>query len=197
MPRSKLLATAVLFTGAALFGAQLIKGDATRGARWFRDMGCASCHSVRGAGGKIGPALGVKPGMHDSPNALAAAMWNHAVKMWEAMEKAGMKTPDMTPQQAADLTAYIAGKLRTDPPGDVNRGKKTYEAKLCASCHDQYSGARDFSSVASLASPYWMIAGLWQHGKGMLSRIAVKDQSWQQLTPQEVGDLLAYLQSRR
>lgn len=177
--------------------AQVPSGDAKRGEALFQQMKCVSCHAVRGAGGSVGPALGVKPGMHDSANAVAAAMWSHAVKMWETMEKAGVAQPKINQQQAADLVAYIAGSVRSDPQGDAGRGKKVYEAKLCASCHDQYSGAPDFTRLAGPVSPYWMVSGLWDHGKGMLSRIVEKKAAWQELTAQEVGDILAYLNTRK
>lgn len=185
-----------LFFVTAL-AAQNLSGDAKRGGALFQQLKCVSCHAVRGTGGSAGPALGVKPGMHDSANAVAAAMWSHAVKMWEAMEKAGVAQPKLDQQQAADLVAYIAGKVRPDPQGDAGRGRKVYEAKLCASCHDQYSGAPDFTRLAGPVGPYWMVSGLWDHGKGMLSRIVEKKAAWQELTAQEVGDILAYLNTRR
>lgn len=190
------LVSVFLFT-AAVLAAGSPRGDAKRGAQLFQKMKCVSCHAVRGSGGSAGPALGAKPGTHDSVNAVAAAMWSHAVGMWEAMAKAGIEQPRITQQQAADLVAYIVGTPRPDPPGDAARGKKVYEAKLCASCHDQYSGAPDFTHLDGAASPYWMVSGLWDHGKGMLSRIVEKKVAWQQLTAQEVGDILAYLNTRK
>jgi cytochrome c2 len=189
-------ASCYLFIVSAL-AAQTVRGDAKRGGELFQKMKCVSCHAVRGTGGSVGPALGAKPGTHDSANAVAAAMWSHAVKMWEAMEKAGMAQPKISQQQAADLVAYIAGKVRPDPPGDAARGRKVYEAKLCASCHDQYSGAPEFTRLTEAVSPYWMVAGLWDHGRGMLSRIVERKAAWQELTAQEVGDILAYLNTRK
>jgi mono/diheme cytochrome c family protein len=185
------------FLAAGALAAQSLTGDAGRGGQLFQQMKCASCHAVRGAGGSVGPALGATPGAHDSANAVAAAMWTHAVRMWEAMDKLGIALPKITQQQAADLVAYIAGKVRVDPPGDAARGKKVYESKLCADCHDQYSGAPDFTQRTGPASPYWMVSGLWDHGRGMLSRMAAKQVAWQQLTAQEVGDILAYLNARK
>jgi len=176
---------------------QQTAGNARRGAELFQQMKCVTCHSVRGAGGTIGPALGAQPGVHDSPNAVAAAMWSHAIKMWEEMEKAGLSRPKISQQDAADLVAHIAGTVRPDPAGDVARGRKAYEDKLCASCHDQYSGAPDFHSLGGNVSPYWMISGLWEHGAGMLSQITAKNASWQHLSAQDVGDILSYLNSRK
>jgi putative heme-binding domain-containing protein len=38
-------------------GAASSKGDPVRGAKLFADQGCGGCHSVRGAGGSLGPDL--------------------------------------------------------------------------------------------------------------------------------------------
>jgi mono/diheme cytochrome c family protein len=179
------------------YGAQNLVGDAGRGAKFFQDMKCATCHTLRGVGGKVGPELTAKPGFHDSPNAVAAAMWSHATKMWDAMAKAGVPRPKMSAQQAADIVAHIAGKVVADKPGDVKRGQQAYEAKFCASCHDQYSGAPSFAKLGGGASAYWMVAGMWEHGAGMLSREVAKNTAWQTLSAQEVGDILAYLNSRK
>ena len=178
-------------------GTQSSVGNAGRGAKLFQDMKCATCHTLRGEGGKVGPDLTAQPGLHDSPNAVAAAMWSHATKMWEAMAQAGVERPKISEEQAADLVAHIAGKVQADKPGDVQRGQQTYEAKFCASCHDQYSGAPSFASLGGRASAYWMVAGMWEHGAGMLSRMVAKNTAWQTLSAEEVGDILAYLNSRK
>ncbi|RPI12304.1 MAG: hypothetical protein EHM65_06110, partial [Acidobacteriales bacterium] len=167
------------------------------GGKLFQEMKCVTCHTVRGTGGKVGPELGAKAGVHDSPNAVAGAMWSHAIKMWDAMTKAGVQKPKISEQQAADLVAYIAGKVRPDKPGDLKRGQQVYQAKFCADCHDQYSGAPDFTKLGARASTYWMVAGLWEHGAGMLSRMVARNSAWQSLSAQEVGDILAYLNSRK
>jgi mono/diheme cytochrome c family protein len=124
-------------------------------------------------------------------------MWSHAIKMWDAMKKAGVQQPKISEQQATDLVAFIAGKAQADKAGDVKRGGQVYAAKFCASCHDQYSGAPDFTKLTGAASPYWMVAGLWEHGSGMLSRMVARNTTWQTLSAQEVGDILAYLNSRK
>jgi mono/diheme cytochrome c family protein len=198
MRRSILVLVVCVAVALSAHGAQrLVGGDAGRGAKLFQDLKCATCHTLRGVGGKVGPDLTAKPGLHDSPNAVAAAMWSHATKMWEAMAKAGVQRPKISQQQAADIVAYIAGKVQADMPGDAKRGQRAYEAKFCASCHDQYSGAPSFAKLGGEASAYWMVAGMWEHGAGMLSRMVAKNTAWQTLSAQEVGDILAYLSSRK
>jgi mono/diheme cytochrome c family protein len=192
MRRSFLLIVTSAAVALSAQSAQNLVGDAGRGAKLFQDMKCSACHAVRGVGGRSGPAL-----TQGSANAVAGAMWTHAIKMWDAMTKAGVRRPAMTQQQAADLVAHIAGKVQADQPGDVRRGEQAYKAKFCAGCHDEYSGASSFAKIGAQVSPYWMVAGMWQHGAGMLSRMVAKNNSWQTLSAQEVGDILAYLATRK
>ena len=192
-----LVVVAIVAGSLTLHAAQNLVGDAGRGGKFFQEMKCVMCHTVRGAGGKVGPELGAQASVHDSPNAVAGAMWSHAIKMWDAMTKAGVQRPKISEQQAADLVVYIAGKVQADKPGDVKRGQQVYQAKFCASCHDQYSGAPDFTKLGGRASTYWMVAGMWEHGAGMLSRMVARNTTWQTLSAQEVGDILAYLNSRK
>jgi len=54
--------------------------------------------------------------------------------------------------------------------GDVARGQKVFEAKLCASCHEQFdTGAPNLAAKAGQFSAFSMVSALWQHGRGMLS----------------------------
>lgn len=77
-------------------------GDARRGARVFRDRGCAGCHTGKDA---IGPDLAMAP--VDDPVALASAMWNHAPEMHEMMAEQGVPWPKFEPGEMEDLVAYL------------------------------------------------------------------------------------------
>lgn len=175
-----------------------IQGDPARGDRLFTDLECAKCHIVNEKGGTMGPALSPRPEGPFSPNGMAGAMWSHAVSMWQAADKAGVKLPALTDQQAADIHAFVAGTSRPDIPGNAERGRRVYEGKLCASCHDQSMlGAPDLAAQSGRFSAYRMIAALTAHGRGMLSRMAARSAAWQTLTPGEMGDLIAFLNSRK
>jgi mono/diheme cytochrome c family protein len=179
-------------------GAQIPTGDMARGERLFKDMQCATCHSVNKAGGTIAPDLSKRNDTSYTPNALAASMWSHASGMWQAMEKAKIQRAQMTPQQAADLFAFFAGGHRTDKMGDPAAGAKLYQSKNCASCHEEsYLGAPSLAAQAGKFSSFSMVSSLWQHGAGMLSRMVSKNTEWQKLTPEELTNLIAYLNSKR
>ena len=133
-------------------------GNRSAGERLFKERKCVVCHSVNGVGGKSAPPLG---GQAYTPNAMASAMWSHATGMWQAMDRAGIQRPQLTGQQAADLYAFLAGRVATDKPGDPGRGSKVFQAKFCASCHDNpMMGA---PKLGGRVSPFSMVASLWEH----------------------------------
>jgi mono/diheme cytochrome c family protein len=177
--------------------AQAPQGDAARGQKVFQNLRCVTCHSVKGVGGKVGPALGAQPGQTYTPATMVSGMWSHVTKMWEAMDKAGIPRPQISLQQAADLYAYLGGGAAADKPGDAKRGRTVFEAKLCASCHDNAYFAPTLETLAGKASAFSMVQSLWEHGGGMLSRMVSRNVSWQTLTPQELGDIIAYLNTKK
>ncbi len=123
---------------------------------------------------------------------LAGAVWSHVTKMWEAMDHAGIARPHLSEQQVADIFAYLGGSGR-DKPGDAVQGRKIFEAKLCASCHDDPYQAPDLHSKTGRAGAFSLISGLWDHGGGMLSRMVSRNLAWQTLSPGEVNHILEYL----
>ena len=101
---------------------------------------------------------------------------DHAAGMWQTMEKARVQRPQMTPAQAADLFAFFAGAWRVDKAGDPAQGGRIYQAKHCASCHDEpFLGAPNLAAQAGTFSSFSMVSSLWQHGAGMLSRMVSKE----------------------
>jgi len=169
-------------------------GDIVRGKQAFQELKCAACHSAGGSGGKSAPDLSRRGDPSYTPYAMASAMWNHATAMWQAMDKAGIGRPQVTEAQAADLFAFLSGGTRPEKRGDAQRGRQVYEAKFCALCHDDpYSGAPSLAPLAGHVSSFSMVAALWQHGGGMLSRMVAKDRTWQSLAPEDMAHLIAYL----
>jgi mono/diheme cytochrome c family protein len=173
-------------------------GSATNGEKLFASLKCASCHGDKGQGGSA-PALAGSSGPVSSPVAMAAAMWSHATRMWEAVDAAKIERPQITAEQAADLYAYLSGgSERQNPVGAAARGQQVFEAKLCASCHEQVdTGAPNLAAKAGQFSAFSMVAALWQHGRGMLSRMVAQNKQWQVLSAQEMADIIAYLNTKK
>jgi mono/diheme cytochrome c family protein len=171
------------------------RGNASTGERLFTQLNCITCHSVKGVGGKSAPAFGA---VAFTPNAMAAAMWSHVTIMWKAMDQAGIQHPRLTEQQAADLYAYFAGGDYPDKAGDAAKGRQVYETKLCISCHEPgYASAPSLNALAGHASAFAMVAALWQHGAGMLSGMTAKNIEWQQLSTDDMTNLIAWLNAKK
>jgi len=174
------------------------QGAAARGETLFTSLQCSSCHGDKGQGGTA-PKLAGAAGPMTSPSAMAAAMWSHATKMWQAVDAAKIARPQVTAGQAEELYVYLsAGSDAQDPVGVAARGQQVFQAKLCASCHEQVdTGAPDLAAKAGQFSPFSMVAALWQHGSGMLARMVAQNKDWQVLSPQEMADIIAYLNSKK
>jgi mono/diheme cytochrome c family protein len=183
--------------GAAL--PPVIPGDSQRGARLFQEQHCIQCHSIHGQGGKVGMDLSARVDRGFTPALLASTMWNHAPVMWAAMEGAGIQRPILSPQDAADLFAYLYSTRFFDKPGDAARGKQAFESHHCADCHgiteSRAEGAPPVVKWESLGNPILLVQQMWDHSSRMKEAFARKKLGWQELTPQELSDILAYLRN--
>jgi mono/diheme cytochrome c family protein len=188
----------VLGSGVA-FGAELILGDAQRGAELLRTEKCLSCHSMRGDGGTSAPDLGRMTGRNYTPSWMASIMWNHAPTMWAAMEKQGIPKPRLTEAQAADLFAYFQSVRFFERPGDAARGKQVFTSKHCADCHGISSqvsgGGPPVATWQSLAAPIMLAQEMWNHASQMQAAMRTRRIRWPELTGQDLTDLLVYVQN--
>jgi mono/diheme cytochrome c family protein len=184
-----------------LAGAELpvIPGDSARGAKLFTAEQCVHCHSVNGKGGKMGVDLGRAVPRNYSPAYLASTMWNHAPVMWAAMEAAGIKKPQLSPQAAADLFAFFYSARFFEKPGDAAEGQRTFTGKHCATCHgiidSKAEGAPAVNKWESLADPILLAQQMWNHSFHMRQAFARRNLEWQSLTADELENILAYLRS--
>jgi len=91
------------------------EGDSAAGAVVFRSKGCATCHQPD-SGAAIGPDLAHSAAVA-TPMRLAAAMWNHAPAMYEAMESRTVEWPRFEGNEMRDLSLFLRRLARsaTDP----------------------------------------------------------------------------------
>ena len=88
-------------------------GDAARGKATFENKNCAGCHrtgqphKVLMAGPPIADWIEVK-----DPLMWAERMWNHSYEMYHATWDVGVKYPQLTTQNVADIMAYLSGLRR-------------------------------------------------------------------------------------
>ena len=96
-------------------------GDPRMGAQTFQQKGCSGCHSVLGAGAKLAPDLGLRGAAGSSMNELVTQMWNHAPRMWEQLKISNKSFPQFTPEEMANLFAYLYVTCYDDESGDRDR----------------------------------------------------------------------------
>lgn len=91
----------------------LSSGNAARGRELFSSKGCAACHSIGGVGGSAGPALDGIANRTQRPT-LAGDLENTPENLWlwitnprSVKRDTLMASQPLSPQEAADLVAYL------------------------------------------------------------------------------------------
>ena len=124
---------------------------------------------------------------------LAGMMWNHSHEMWKGMEEKGLERPTLSPQEMADLVAYLFSTRYFDEPGDPDRGKALFVKKQCSLCHTKGAKMSDLVNLKGKISPILMAQAMWNHGPEMLERMRKAKVSWQKIDGKEMVDLMEYL----
>jgi mono/diheme cytochrome c family protein len=174
----------------------VLLGRPESGRQLFAEKRCVECHAVGGAGGRVGPDL-VERGIRQSPMEFAATIWNKAPAMAAAMQPRGISVPQLTPEQMADIVAYLYS-VRYFASGNVQQGYAVASQKGCLTCHairgERGKTASDLTKAKGLDSPPAVLAALWNHTL-VTPTVAGKKLDWPGFTPQEMADLMAMLQS--
>ena len=175
-------------------------GDATAGARLFRQKGCETCHSLGGKGGIVGPPLD-KYGRYTSPLFLTTDLWKRGRTMAGKMREMGMSRPTFEGNDIPDLLAYIrqtGGALDRlyAPPGSPERGARLFTTRRCVQCHSiRGHGGRVGPDLGlRLKGSLMRIAGaMWNHGPEMWAEMAKRGIEVPSFSPEEMSDLVSYL----
>jgi mono/diheme cytochrome c family protein len=198
MTTLRVIAAGALVAWGSL-AANVIPGDARRGEQLFQSARCVQCHSINGKGGSTAPDLARRIDRNFTPAQMASTMWNHAPRMWSEMKQQGISQPVLSPEQASDLFAFFISARYFEKPGDAARGKQAFASKHCADCHgitsSPVAAAPPVAKWQSLADPLVLAQQMWNHGAKMREEFARKKFAWQQLTAQELTDMLVYLQN--
>ncbi len=110
-------------------------GSATRGQKLFLEKGCRSCHSDGGRQAGSGPDLAVAD-LPSSVGALASRMWNHSPTMNRLMGEQDVARQPVSPQELADILAFILALGNQDRGGLSARGERVFARKGCVQCHE-------------------------------------------------------------
>jgi mono/diheme cytochrome c family protein len=193
----------IAFLSPATAGAQegplyVLPGRPDTGRQLFTEKHCIECHSVGGTGGKVGPDL-VELGVRRSPIEFAAAIWNKEPLMLAAMKSRSIKTPQLRPDEMADIVAFLYTVRYFGNAGTPLNGYAVLTQKGCLSCHaissERGKPASDLTRLDGLDSPAAVLAALWNHALVMQADIKGKKNEWPQFRSQEMADLVALLQS--
>jgi cytochrome c2 len=180
-------------------------GNAAAGAQLFQVKRCVECHSIRGQGGRVGPDLAVVAS-NSNPVGWVTAMWNHAPGMFKALVSKGVPFPRFEGSEMVDLESYIrltVGGAAKDRlylrPADADRGATLFRAKQCIRCHSIGGGGGKVGpdlSRAALPRRYGEIAVvMWNHAPQMEKLVAAQSIPYPSFEPQELADVLSYLNS--
>jgi len=165
----------------------LSPGDPEAGARLFSTKECLKCHTP---GGNLD--LTRRKNFPRTLAQLAGLMWNHSYEMWRRMEEKGIHRPALSPQEMADIIAYLFSTRYFDAPGDPGRGKALFLKKRCDLCHGK-GKVPDLSNLRGQISPILMAQTMWNHGPQMLEEMRKIKVPWQKIDETDMVDLMAYL----
>jgi mono/diheme cytochrome c family protein len=208
MDRPTLTATDVENVIAFVFTARYFDelGDGRTGQKLFVSKRCVTCHSVGGAGGKVGPPLdGLKRA--NSPVLVAAALWNHGPEMAETMKAQGIQRPSFNGRELVDVIAYIVQAAKDTPgetaqvvPGTPSNGQALFVQKQCATCHaiggTGGSVGPDLGKRSQHVSLTQFAARMWNHGPAMWAKMKERNIAIPKLSGQEMADVLALLYTK-
>jgi mono/diheme cytochrome c family protein len=179
----------------------VLPGRADEGRRLFAEKRCADCHSVGGQGGKVGPDLAERGATYRSLVQFAAAMWNKAPAMMQAMQQRAVPVPQLRPEEMADLVAYLYSVRYFARSGDPRNGVRVATFRGCLGCHALYGErgkvASDLAKSRAGATPAAVMAALWNHAFISDPRPRRERAGWAELKPEEMADLVAFLGSLR
>jgi mono/diheme cytochrome c family protein len=176
----------------------VIPGSAEEGRVVFIEKNCIECHSVRGSGGRVATDLAER-GLYLGLTEFAAAMWNKAPAMMEAMERERIHVPQLGAGEMADLVAYLYSVQYFAEAGNAAQGRRRLGEKGCLSCHSVGgrggNSAVDLASVAGMDSPAAVISALWNHSAVIETGAEGQEITWPRLDPAEMADVMAFLQA--
>ncbi len=146
--------------------------ETAQGASLFK-ANCGGCHPG---------IVNLQKRLQDrTPLEVASGLWNHA----NSMQTLALGAPN----DMRSIVGYV-WNLQFQESGDAVRGAKTFADKKCAGCHAQMNrGERVFST-------YSMISLWWAHGPLMQADMQKKKARWPYLAPEDVANLVAYMNTK-
>lgn len=176
----------------------LLPGNPLEGSRIFTGKGCLRCHAIHGVGGVMGPDLG--RGILNRPLLeLAGVMWNHSPGMAHVFQEQQAALPKFEPSEMASLLVFLYYLGSLDKPGDAVVGARLFLEKRCQTCHSVGgkggSVGPKLDKFSRYASPIYLTAAIWKHGKHMTEKMREKKVLRPTFQGNDIPDILAYIRS--
>jgi cytochrome c551/c552 len=164
----------------------------TRGAAVYKGKGCGACHD---GAGRSAPDL-ARSTLSKSAAEITGLLWNHSYAMGARMGARGIRFPQFTGTEMADLIAnlYFLGYVGRE--GDPKVGAVVFSQKGCASCHkDGTAGAPNLAGLAKHTDRAGLASAMWNHAPEMHRTMAERASFWPKFEPGEMRNLAAYLET--
>lgn len=170
--------------------------NAEAGRQLFQKKGCASCHLAPGAGLADAPTFVPFPLAPTLPH-FVARMWNHIPAMLEKMKERGVRHVEFSDQEMADLIAHLFVEQFFEIRGNSTNGRELFRKKGCTPCHvvEGESTRPGLPIRRGPVRPARFATVLWNHGPAMFNLLGGRVDFWPHLSPREMADLMAYLES--
>jgi mono/diheme cytochrome c family protein len=119
---------------------------------------------------------------------MAAGMWNHAPLM--------NPTPTLSQGEMRKILAFVWETQYLGPRGNPAAGGRVFETAGCLGCHrSPGDGTPMRPRVRGEFTAWSMVALGWGPARAMHQQMLDKNIAWPNLSPADVGDLVAYLNS--
>lgn len=186
-------------SGGERHESDMLPADPNHGWRVFQDKSCGACHSIKSEGKAIGPELGPGGQLPHTIVQFAGEMWNHSPEMWRQMKVRGISRPAFEGREMADLIAFLYSLRYFEPAGSSVVGASVFARRRCADCHGPRAlGGGQGPRLRGRGQDYTSLAlaeALWRHGPQMYERVRKLGYAWPVLGDNELGDLVAFLNS--
>jgi len=151
--------------------------DAARGREAF-DENCRACHT-----GPLSLATRLR---NKTWMDIGAGLWNHGALP--------QSLPALSAAEIREVIAYVWELQYLGPEGNVPRGQSDFENKGCVSCHrNPANGEPESPHRGKTFTALSMVALGWGPARDMHQQMQNKGTPWPHLSPDEVSDLVAYM----
>ena len=162
----------------------------TKGALVYQSKGCGTCHD---GARRIAPDL-ARSTLSKTASEITGLLWNHSYAMSARMGAQGIRFPQFSDTEMADLIAHLYFKGYVDQEGDPKAGASVFSSKGCASCHkDGAGGAPNLAELVKRTDRAGLASAMWNHAPQMHKTMAERSSFWPKFEPGEMRNLAAYL----